>query len=46
VGLADSYASMRLEIGSAYTLLFFGVVLPVLWLLQWIVQIFEKRHGN
>ena len=23
VGLADSYASMRLEIGSAYTIVFF-----------------------
>ena len=30
VGLADSYASMRLEIGSAYTLVFFIVILPVL----------------
>jgi putative spermidine/putrescine transport system permease protein len=46
VGLADSYASMRLEIGSAYTLIFFIVVLPVLWALQWLVQLFEKRHGN
>jgi len=46
VGLADSYASMRLEIGSAYTLVFFIVVLPVLWVLQWIVQLFERRYGN
>ena len=46
VGLADSYASMRLEIGSAYTLVFFFVVLPVLWVLQWIVQLFERRYGN
>ena len=45
VGLADSYASMRLEIGSAYTLVFFVVVLPILWLLQWLVQLFERRHG-
>ena len=35
VGLADSYASMRLEIGSAYTLVFFIVILPVLWGLQY-----------
>ena len=34
VGLADSYASMRLEIGSAYTLVFFIVVLPALWAMQ------------
>ncbi|MBV9892292.1 MAG: ABC transporter permease subunit, partial [Rhizobacter sp.] len=30
VGLADSYASARLEVGSAYTLVFFVVVLPAL----------------
>lgn len=46
VGLADSYASMRLEVGSAYTLIFFIVVLPVLWALQWLVQLFERRHGT
>jgi putative spermidine/putrescine transport system permease protein len=34
VGLADSYASMRLEVGSAYTLIFFLVVLPPLWAMQ------------
>jgi putative spermidine/putrescine transport system permease protein len=34
VGLADSYASMRLEIGSAYTVIFIAVVVPTLWLLQ------------
>jgi putative spermidine/putrescine transport system permease protein len=34
VGLADSYASMRLEVGSAYTLVFFVVVLPALWAMQ------------
>ena len=46
VGLADSYASMRIEIGSAYTLVFFIVVLPVLWLLQWLVLTFEKRYAR
>ncbi len=30
VGLADSYASMRLEIGSAYTLVFFFMIVPLL----------------
>jgi len=34
VGLADSYASMRLEIGSAYTILFFFMIVPLLLLLQ------------
>ncbi|SBS31312.1 Sulfate transport system permease protein CysW [Marinomonas spartinae] len=30
VGLADSYASMRLEVSSAYTLIFLGMILPLL----------------
>lgn len=34
VGLADSYASMRLEIGSAYTLVFMVMILPLLIALQ------------
>ena len=34
VGLADSYASMRLEIGSAFTLLFLLLVVPPMLLLQ------------
>lgn len=44
VGLADSYASMRLEIGSAYTLVFFVVILPVLWGLQSLAHLIQKRH--
>jgi putative spermidine/putrescine transport system permease protein len=35
VGLADSYASMRLEIGSAYTVVFFIMIMPLLLGLQW-----------
>lgn len=46
VGLADSYASMRIEIGSAYTLVFLLVILPVLWGLQWIGTYIEKKHGT
>jgi putative spermidine/putrescine transport system permease protein len=46
VGLADSYASMRLEVGSAYTLVFFIVVLPMLWLLQWCTHLLEKKYAN
>jgi len=34
VGLADSYASMRLEIGSAYTLVFFVMIIPLLIAMQ------------
>jgi putative spermidine/putrescine transport system permease protein len=46
VGLADSYASMRIEIGSAYTLVFLVVVLPMLWLLQLAATLTEKRYGT
>lgn len=35
VGLADAYASMRLEVASAYTLVFFVMVLPLLVAMQW-----------
>jgi putative spermidine/putrescine transport system permease protein len=35
VGLADTYASMRLEIGSAYTLVFLILAMPLLLLIQW-----------
>jgi putative spermidine/putrescine transport system permease protein len=46
VGLADSYASMRIEVGSAYTLIFFIVVLPLLWALQAIANEVQMRYGN
>ncbi len=36
VGLADAYASLRLEIASAYTLVFFVLVIPLLGALQWL----------
>jgi len=35
VGLADSYASMRLEVASAYTLVFFIMIIPLLMAMQW-----------
>jgi putative spermidine/putrescine transport system permease protein len=38
VGLADSYASLRLEVGSAYTLIFFVIIIPLLVLMQWASQ--------
>lgn len=46
VGLADSYASMRLEVGSAYTLVFLIVILPLLWLLQAFSTLVQKHYGN
>ena len=36
VGLADAYASMRIEIGSAYTILFFLMTMPLLVAMQWL----------
>lgn len=35
VGLADAYASLRLEVGSAYTLVFFVMIVPLLIAIQW-----------
>lgn len=46
VGLADSYTSMRIEIGSAYTLIFLLVILPVLWGLQALQKLIEKHYGT
>ena len=43
VGLADSYASMRLEIGSAYTLIFLVMIVPLLVGLQWAAGRAERR---
>ncbi len=34
VGLADAYASLRFEIGSAYTLVFFVMIVPLLLAMQ------------
>lgn len=38
VGLADSYASMRLEIGSAYTVVFLFMIVPLLVAMQWLAR--------
>ncbi|HTH74273.1 MAG TPA: ABC transporter permease subunit [Trinickia sp.] len=34
VGLADTYASLRIEVGSAYTILFFAMTMPLLVAMQ------------
>lgn len=34
VGLADAYASLRIEVGSAYTIIFFLMIVPLLIALQ------------
>ena len=34
IGLADAYASMRLEVASAYTLIFFVMIIPLLIAMQ------------
>jgi putative spermidine/putrescine transport system permease protein len=41
VGLADGYASMRLEVASAYTLVFFVMIIPLLVAMQ----LFADRAG-
>jgi putative spermidine/putrescine transport system permease protein len=42
VGLADAYASMRLEIASAYTLVFLIMVIPLLGAMQLVSSLTEK----
>ncbi len=42
VGLADSYASMRLEIGSAYTIVFFFMIIPLLIAMQWLARLRQE----
>lgn len=48
VGMADSYASMRLEVGSAYTFLFLVILVPILSLMQalptWLARRAETRR--
>jgi putative spermidine/putrescine transport system permease protein len=36
VGLADAYASLRIEVGSAYTVVFFVLIIPLLVALQFV----------
>ena len=43
VGLADSYASMRLEVASAYTLIFFVMIIPLLVAMQLLADRDHKR---
>jgi putative spermidine/putrescine transport system permease protein len=43
VGLADTYASLRLEVGSAYTLVFFVIIVPLLIALQWASNAISQR---
>ena len=43
VGLADAYASMRLEIASAYTLVFLVMIVPLLVGLQLAADFSERR---
>ena len=43
VGLADSYASMRLEVASAYTLIFFVMIIPLLVAMQMFAETERTR---
>jgi putative spermidine/putrescine transport system permease protein len=43
VGLADTYASLRLEVGSAYTLIFFIIIIPLLVAMQWAAAPPQRR---
>jgi putative spermidine/putrescine transport system permease protein len=43
IGLADSYASMRLEVASAYTLIFFVMIIPLLVAMQMFADREQRR---
>jgi len=43
IGLADSYASMRLEVASAYTLVFLVMIIPLLVAMQWVAERRDAR---
>ncbi len=43
VGLADAYASMRLEVASAYTVVFLLMIVPLLILMQWAASAKSSR---
>lgn len=42
VGLANAYASLRIEVGSAYTTIFFAIIIPLLLFMQSL----EKPHDK
>ena len=46
VGLADSYASMRLEVASAYTLVFFVMIVPLLVAMQMFADRGARQGGR
>ena len=45
VGLADAYASLRLEIGSAYTLIFFAMIVPLLIVMQYVARPRQRQYA-
>lgn len=44
VGLADAYASLRIEVGSAYTIVFFLMIVPLLVALQLVGGAGDRRE--
>jgi putative spermidine/putrescine transport system permease protein len=42
VGLADAYTALRTEMASAYTLIFFALIVPLLSLMQWAASRAER----
>jgi putative spermidine/putrescine transport system permease protein len=46
VGLADSYASMRLEVASAYTLVFFVMIIPLLLAMQLVAARTDRKAAR
>ncbi len=43
VGLADAYTALRTEMASAYTLIFFALIVPLLSAMQWVVDRLDQQ---
>ena len=43
VGLADAYTALRTEMASAYTLIFFALIVPLLSAMQWVVSRMDQQ---
>jgi putative spermidine/putrescine transport system permease protein len=46
VGLADAYTALRTEMASAYTLIFFALIVPLLSGMQWAVGRMDQHGGS
>ena len=46
VGLADAYTALRTEMASAYTLIFFTLIVPLLSVMQWVANRADREGSG